>query len=136
MFLTIKFILDCNTLTRLERTSSSWVHCSNEAGWTGELWGSDDSKWLPLGVLRVGIPAVPEFWGALGAPRYPKSPALLPGESSRLILQRSIKATTRFLGQERRKGKGLLLPTTPPRAHQLQQQRARGRWIQTKTFKS
>ena len=29
MFLTIKFILDCNTLTRLERTSSSWVHCSN-----------------------------------------------------------------------------------------------------------
>ena len=32
----IKFILDCNTLTRLE-TSSSWVHCSNEAKWAGAL---------------------------------------------------------------------------------------------------
>ena len=81
MFLTIKFILDCNTLTRLERTSSSWVHCSNEAGWTGELWGSDDSKWLPLGVLRMGIPAVPEFWGALGAPKVPK----IPGSVTRRI---------------------------------------------------
>ena len=136
MFLTIKFILDCNTLTSFERTSSSWVHCSNGQNGPGSFGAPTIQNgyfWAPR-----GIPAVPEFWGALGAPRYPKSPALLPGESSRLILQRSIKATTRFLGQERRKGKGLLLPTTPPRAHQpcANVKRARGRWIQTKTFKS
>ena len=134
MFLTIKFILDCNTLTSLERTSSSWVHCSNGQNGPGSFGAPTIQNgyfWAPR-----GDPGGTGVLGCAGGPRYPKSPALLPGESSRLILQRSIKATTRFLGQERRKGKGLLLPTTPPRAHQLQQQRVRGRWIQTKTFNS
>ena len=115
MFLTIKFILDCNTLTRLERTSSSWVHCSNEAGWTGELWGSDDSKWLPLGVLRVGIPAVPEFLGCAGGTRgIPK----IPGSVTRRIFPPNSSAEHQGYHEVFRpgaeKGEGAVATRYPP----------------------
>ena len=111
----IKFILDCNTLTRLE-TSSSWVHCSNEAEMGRSSWGSDDSKWLLLGALRVGIPVVPGVLGCAGAPEVFK----IPGSVTKRIfppnsfLLWGIKATTRFLGQGRRKGKGAVANRYPP----------------------
>ena len=51
----IKFILDCNTLTRLE-TSSSWVHCSNEAEMGPELLGFRRFKMATFGRSPRGDP--------------------------------------------------------------------------------
>ena len=125
----INFLFRCNTLTSFERTSSSCVHCSNEQIETG----SSGAPTIQNGYfgLRVQVPAVPEFLGA-GIPRYPRSPALLPGGYSRPNSPAEHQGYHEVLGQERREGKGLLLPTTPPRARQLQQQCVRGRWVPTR----
>ena len=125
----INFLFRCNTLTSFERTSSSCVHCSNgqdEPRSSGAPTIQNGYFWAP----RVG----PGGTGVLGAgiPRYPKSPALLPGGSSRPNSPAEHQGYHEVLGQERREGKGLLLPTTPPRARQLQQQCVRGRWIPTR----
>ena len=108
----INFLFRCNTLTSFERTSSSCVHCSNgqnEPGSSGAPTIQNGYFWAP----RVG----PGGTGVLGAgiPRYPKSPALLPGGSSRPNSPAEHQGYHEVLGQERREGKGLLLPTTPPK---------------------
>ena len=129
----INFLFRCNTLTSFERTSSSCVHCSNERIETG----SSGAPTIQNGYfgLRVQVPAVPEFWALVyQGTQNPRLccqqdlPAQFSSGASRL--PRGFR-----LGAER-EGKGLLLPTTPPRAHQLQQQCVRGRWIQTKAFNS
>ena len=62
----IKFILDCNTLTGLE-TSSSRVHCSNEAEMMPELLGFRRFKMATFGRPPHGIPVVPGVSGCAGA---------------------------------------------------------------------
>ena len=138
----IKFILDCNTLTglRLETSSSNRVHCSNEQKWCRSSWGSDDSKWLLLGALRMESRLYRGFLAALGRRRYSK----LPGAVTKLrffppnsLPLWGIRATTRFSARGGGRGRGRLLPATPPRALQLHVhlKRARGRCFQTMTFK-
>ena len=51
----IKFILDCNTLTGFERSTSSRVHCSNEAEMMPELLGFRQFKMAALGAFRLGM---------------------------------------------------------------------------------
>ena len=106
----INFLFRCNTLTSFERTSSSCVHCSNEQIETG----SSGAPTIQNGYfgLRVQVPAVPEFWALVY--QGTQNPRLccqedLPAQ----ILQRSIKATTRFQARSGERGRGCCYPLPP-----------------------